>query len=378
MKFLHLADLHLGKRVNEYSMVEDQEYILTEILKIVDEEKPFGVIIAGDVYDKSTPSLEAVTMLDGFLVKLNKRNVKAFIVSGNHDSPERLSFGANLMEKSGIFTAKVFNGKLQKFTFNDEYGVFNIYALPFIKPINARRYFGEDIKTYTDAVSKVIDSETLNLSERNILITHQFVTGATRSESEEISVGGSDNVDGIVFDKFDYTALGHIHKAQTVGSEYIRYSGTPLKYSFSESKHLKSVTVVDFKEKGNITIKEIPLKPLRDMVELRGYYNDLTLKSFYENTTYREDFVHITLLDEEDIPDAVSKLKIIYKNLMKLDYDNLRTRSNNAVTGAEEMQSKTPIQLFGEFYALQNNRELSVEQEKFMDKLIEEVWGEEI
>lgn len=376
MKFLHLADLHLGKRVNEYSMVEDQEYILTEILKIAETEKPYGIIIAGDIYDKSTPSLEAVSLFDNFLVKLNKAGISAFIISGNHDSPERLSFGAELMQKSGIYTAKVFNGKLEKFTLNDEFGELNIYALPFIKPANARRYFGEEIKTYTQAVDAVIKNQLIDNTKRNILITHQFVTGAIRSDSEEISVGGSDNVDSVVFEVFDYVALGHIHRAQTVGSEKIRYSGTPLKYSFSETKHKKSVTVVELKEKGNLTIKEIPLIPKRDMVELKGYYQDLTLKSFYENTSYTSDYIHITLLDEEDIPDAIGKLKVIYKNLMKIDYDNIRTRRNNAVNGVEKVEEKTPFEHFNDFFALQNNREMSNEQKAFANKIIEEVWGD--
>lgn len=375
MKFIHLSDLHLGKRVNEFSMLEDQEYILTKIINIIDEEKPEGVIIAGDVYDKSVPSAEAVELFDDFLVRLAKRDLKVFVISGNHDSAERIAFGGRLMDKSGIYMSPVFGGKVEPITLTDNYGDINIYMLPFIKPSNVRRFYSEnEIVTYTDAVKTVIDSMEINVSKRNILITHQFVTGAVRSESEDISVGGTDNVDASVFEGFDYVALGHIHRSQKCVSDYIRYSGTPLKYSFSEAKDNKTITVVEMNAKGNITLDFIPLVPKRDMVEIKGTYDELTLKSFYENTTYQDDYIHITLTDEEDIPDVLTKLRVIYKNIMKLDYDNKRTRTMNEIDGAENVKEKTPFEHFSEFYELQNGQPLSDEQTEFVSDIIEQLW----
>lgn len=377
MKFIHLSDLHLGKRVNEYSMLEDQEYILTKIINVVDEEKPDGVLIAGDVYDKSVPSAETVSLFDDFLTRLAKRNLQVFIISGNHDSPERMSFGSRLMDQSGIHISQVYNGKVTPFAISDEHGNVNVYMLPFIKPVHVRRFFEEEIETYTDAIRVAVAEMNIDQSGRNILITHQFVTGALRSESEDLSVGGSDNVDVSVFDGFDYVALGHIHSPQNCTSERVRYCGTPLKYSFSEVKDKKSVTIVELANKGNLNIRTVPLDPMRDMVEIKGKYDDIMLKSFYENTTYQEDYVHITLTDEEDIVDAIGKLRTVYHNLMKLDYDNRRTRSAAQVDGAVDVETKTPIELFSDFYELQNNQPMSDEQKAFVEDLIEQVWEDE-
>ena len=377
MKFIHLSDLHLGKRVNEYSMLEDQKYILTKIINVVDEEKPDGVLIAGDVYDKSVPSAETVSLFDDFLTRLAKRNLQVFIISGNHDSPERMSFGSRLMDQSGIHISQVYNGKVTPFAISDEHGNVNVYMLPFIKPVHVRRFFEEEIETYTDAIRVAVAEMNIDQSGRNILITHQFVTGALRSESEDLSVGGSDNVDVSVFDGFDYVALGHIHSPQNCTSERVRYCGTPLKYSFSEVKDKKSVTIVELANEGNLTIRTVPLVPMRDMVEIKGKYDDIMLKSFYENTTYQEDYVHITLTDEEDIVDAIGKLRTVYHNLMKLDYDNRRTRSVAQVDGAVDVETKTPIELFSDFYELQNNQPMSDEQKAFVEDLIEQVWEDE-
>ena len=376
MKLIHLSDLHLGKRVNEFSMLEDQEYILTKIINIIDEQKPDGVIIAGDVYDKSVPSAEAVELFDDFLVRLAKRNLKVFVISGNHDSAERIAFGGRLMDKSGIYMSPVFGGKVEPITLKDDFGDVNIYMLPFIKPSNVRRFYPEnEIVTYTDAVKTVIDNMEIDTSKRNVLVTHQFVTGAVRSESEDISVGGTDNIDASVFECFDYVALGHIHRSQKCGGgEYIRYSGTPLKYSFSEAKDNKTITVVELNAKGNITLDFVPLVPKRDMVEIKGTYDELTLKSFYENTTYQDDYIHITLTDEEDIPDVLTKLRVIYKNIMKLDYDNKRTRTMNEISGAGDVKEKTPFEHFSEFYELQNGQPLSEEQTEFVSDIIEQLW----
>lgn len=379
MKFIHLSDLHIGKRVNEYSMLEDQEYILNQIINIIDEQKPDGVIIAGDVYDKSVPSAEAVALFDNFLVKLSKRNLYVFVISGNHDSPERIAFGGRLMEASKIYMSPVYDGGLTPVTLEDDYGKINIWMLPFVKSVHVRK-FNEDaeISSYTDAMRVAIDNMNVDTNERNLMITHQFVTGADRTESEEISVGGTDNVDVSVFEVFDYTALGHIHRPQNCKSKKVRYSGTPLKYSFSESKDNKSVTVVELKEKGVLAVDTIPLKPMRDMVEIKGKYDEIMLRDFYKDTSYQEDYVHITLTDEDDIPDAIGKLRTVYHNLMKLDYDNLRTRNMNSIDGAENVEKKSPYEHFSEFYEKQNNQPMNDNQCQFMKKLIEEIWEGEI
>lgn len=377
MKLIHLSDLHLGKRVNEFSMLEDQQYILTEILQIIDREKPDGVMIAGDVYDKSVPSAEAVALLDDFLVRLAKRDLQVFLISGNHDSPERMAFGGRLMAQSGVHLAPVYDGKVSPITLTDEYGPVNLYLLPFLKPAHVRRCFPErEILTYTDALAAAIEAMEVDPAQRNVLVTHQFVTGAARCDSEEISVGGTDNVDVSVFEPFDYVALGHIHGPQQVGQETVRYCGTPLKYSFSEAKHQKSVTVVELGEKGAVSVRTVPLTPMRDLAELRGTYEELTFRGFYDGTSYPRDYVHITLTDEEDIPDAVSKLRIIYPNLMKLDYDNKRTRAGIVLEGAEDQQ-RSPLELLEEFYEKQNGQPMGEEQRAFAKNLMERIWEED-
>lgn len=375
MKLMHLSDLHLGKRVNDFSMLEDQAYILNKIINIIDDEKPTGIILAGDIYDKPIPPAEAVELFDDFLYKLSQRNIKVFIISGNHDSAERIAFGARLFDKTGIYLSPVYNGTISPIEVHDDFGKLNIYMLPFIKPVHVRRYFPDkEITSYTDAVSTVIENMHIDTSSRNILVTHQFVTGSSRTESEDVSVGGSDNVDSVVFKDFDYVALGHIHRSQSCGSEYIRYCGTPLKYSFSESKDTKSITVIDIKEKGNIKLDFIPLTPLRDMVELKGTYEELMLRSFYENTTYPDDYVHITLTNEDDILDVITRLRVVYKNIMKLDYDNQRTRSSSEINLINDMESKSPLELFDIFYESRNGQHLSDIQKDFMENIIEDIW----
>ncbi len=376
MKIMHLSDLHIGKKVNEYSMLQDQIYILKEILRIIDDEKVETVIIAGDVYDRSLPPNEALELFDEFLYQLSGRNVNVFVISGNHDSPERISYGGRMMTENKIFLSPVYDGNVKPITLNDDYGEVNFYLLPFVRPADIRRYFpDENIENYTDAVKVAIDNMNVDFSERNILVTHQFVTGAELSESEDIIVGGTDNVSGEVFDGFDYVALGHIHREQTVGKDNIRYCGTPLKYSFSEAKNIKSVTILDFNDKGNIEYSKIPLTPLRDMREIRGTYYELTLKSSYESTN-TEDYLHITLTDEEDIPDAIGKLRSIYPNIMKLDYDNLRTRGSGTVDAIENIESKSPFELFADLFKQQNNQDMSEEQEEIMRNLIDKIWEE--
>lgn len=379
MKLIHLSDLHLGKKVHEVSMLEDQRYILQEILGIIDEEAPEAVLIAGDVYDKSVPSAEAVRLLDDFLVELSRRPLQTCLISGNHDSPERLSFGGRLMEKSGVHIAPVYDGTLTPLTLTDAYGPVDIYLLPFLKPAHVRRFFPErEITSYTDAMAAVLEAAEVDTDRRNVLVTHQFVTAGSeqpdRSDSEELSVGGTDNVEACVFDAFDYTALGHIHGPQKVGRETVRYCGTPLKYSFSEAHHHKSVTVVELEEKGTVRVSTRPLIPMRDMVELRGTYNEIMLHSFYDSTSWPDDYVHITLTDEDDIPNAIGNLRTVYHNLLLLGYDNTRTRSSTVVQGTEEMERKTPLMLLEEFYEQQNGLPMNEEQQQFAQKMIEDIW----
>ena len=374
MKLIHLSDLHIGKRVNEVSMIEEQEHILAQILNIVDAEQPGAVLISGDVYDKSVPSAEAVRLFDDFLFQLAERKQQVFIISGNHDSAERLAFGGRLMEGKGIHLAPAYNGSVAPITLQDEHGDIHFWLLPFLKPIHVKRFYPDaGIETYTDACRVAVEQMNLDVTERNVLLTHQFVTGSVTCDSEEISVGGSDNVDAAVFADFDYVALGHIHGPQNIGTERIRYCGTPLKYSFSEAGHKKSVTVVELAEKGSFRMHTVPLIPTHDLREIRGTYEEVTAKSFYENTAV-EDYLHITLTDEEDVPEAVARLRVIYPNLMKLSYDNTRTRSNATIDGAVDVQSKSPLELFGELYALQNNQPMSETQQEFMGKLIETIW----
>ena len=375
MKLIHLSDLHLGKRVNEFSMLEDQQYILEEILRIIDSEKPDGVLIAGDVYDKTVPSAEAVTLLDEFLVQLSKRDTQTFLISGNHDSAERLAFGGRLMEQSGIHIARVYNGVLAPLTLRDEYGPVDLYLLPFLRPVQVRRFFPEsEIATYTEAMAAVLGAADIDKTHRNVLVTHQFVTGAQTCDSEELSVGGTDNVDVSVFDDFDYVALGHIHGPQKIGRETVRYCGTPLKYSFSEVGHKKSVTVVELAEKGSVAIRTVPLVPKCDMSELRGAYNELMLRENYEGKPFRNDYLRITLTDEEDIPNAVNNLRTVYPYIMRLDYDNRRTRTESHVDGAEQVERKRPLTLFEEFYESQNGQPMSEEQRSFAKQLMERIW----
>lgn len=375
MKLIHLSDLHLGKRVNEFAMLEDQAYILKKIINVIADEKPDIVLIAGDVYDKSVPAAEAVELFDDFLVSLAKRSLQVFIISGNHDSPERLAFGNRLIDASGIHLSPIYNGNIAPLCLHDSYGEIDVFMLPFVKPANVRRFFPDDeIDSYTDAVRVAIEHMSVNLANRNVLVTHQFITGASRSDSEDVSVGGSDNIAVSVFDDFDYVALGHIHGPQNISSERVRYCGTPLKYSFSEVTQKKSVTVVELAEKGSLVVRTVPLIPQHDMVEIKGTYSDLTLKSYYQNTTYQSDYMHITLTDEEDIPDAIGKLRAIYHNLMKLDYDNMRTRHSAELNGVDAIESKTPFELFAEFYELQNNAPMSEAQSSFMKETIEKIW----
>ncbi len=374
MKFLHLADLHLGKRVNRFSMLEDQAHILRQILAILDDEQPDGVLIAGDVYDKSVPSVEAVGLLDGFLTELRARGVPVLLISGNHDSPERLAFGGRVMDSCGIHISPVYDGALAPVTLHDEFGPVHVWLLPFVKPAHVCRWFPDaDIESYTDAVAEAVAHMDIDTAARNVLVTHQFVTGGARSGSEELSVGGTDNVDSGVFAPFDYVALGHLHGAQHIGRETIRYAGSPLKYSFSEARQHKSVTVVTLGEKGDVQVRTVALTPLRELREIRGSYDELTARSFYEHTTYRSDYLHLILTDEQDVFDAISRLRTIYPYLMTLDYDNARTRAAGGMSVPAWMERRTPLELFEALYQRQNHQPMSEVQRAYIAQIMEQI-----
>lgn len=471
MKFIHLADLHIGKRVNAFPMLEDQRYILKQILTILREEQPDGgVILAGDIYDKAIPSAEAVELFDEFLTQLAALRLRVFIIAGNHDSPERIAFGNRLMDRSGIYLSPVYDGHVKRITCPDRAASVtlsaansvdlnagtrsvtsafvtlsaanavdldagthsvesastssaastcppvDVYLLPFLKPANVRRFYPEEtIESYTDAMRVAIAHMDIDQTHRNLLVTHQFVTGASRSDSEDISVGGSDNVDASVFAPFDYVALGHLHgpqqvrfqpapeedasdqdatpaasstdrsesPASTVGNTtvgpLIRYAGTPLKYSFSEAHHHKSVTVVEIGEKKadgvvDVCIGTRELRPLHDMREIRGSYEELTLRANYEGTA-TDDYIHATLTDKIEIPDAARHLQVIYPNLMKLDYDNARTRGQGSERlELEQLEEKSPLDLFSELFEKQNHKEMTEEQARYVQAQMEKIW----
>lgn len=466
MKFIHLADLHIGKRVNAFPMLEDQRYILKQILTILREEQPDGgVILAGDIYDKAIPSAEAVELFDEFLTRLAALQIRVFIIAGNHDSPERIAFGNRLLDRSGIYLSPVYDGHVKRITCPDTASSVtlstanavdqhadtrpaasaaatasasscqpvDVYLLPFLKPANVRRFYPEEtIESYTDAMRVAIAHMDIDPTHRNLLVTHQFVTGASRSDSEDISVGGSDNVDASVFAPFDYVALGHLHGPQQVrfqpaaeadaadqdanlaantkttdtsvtadatpdtsstdrseipasavesatAGPLIRYAGTPLKYSFSEARHHKSVTVVEIGEKKadgvvDVSIGTRELRPLHDLREIRGSYEELTLRANYEGTA-TDDYIHATLTDEIEVPDAARHLQVIYPNLMKLDYDNARTRGQGSERlELEELEEKSPLDLFSELFEKQNHKDMTEEQARYVEAQMEKIW----
>lgn len=376
MILFHLSDLHLGKKVNKKSLLEEQEHILDAIIRAAEDRKPDGVLIAGDVYDLTVPSAEAVALFDDFLVKLQSLGTKVFVISGNHDSAERIAFASRIMNRSGVYMSPVYAGETTPIVLSDGFGEVAIYMLPFVKPATVRYWAGDDsIKTYDDAVRYAVGKMDVDPSRRNIILAHQFITNAERSDSEEVSVGGVENVDATVFDAFDYVALGHLHRSQSCTRKTVRYSGSPLKYSFSEVKDKKGIVVVELGKKGDVKMDTIPLEPLHDWHDLRGTYDELTAKSFWDGTPYREDFIRVTLTDEEDIPDALGKLRTVYHNLMEFQYDNKRTRSGmTAIGGAEKVSEKTPQELFSELYEKQNGRRMSDEQEAFLKELVESIW----
>lgn len=376
MKLLHLSDLHLGKRVNEFSMLEDQKYILNQILQIVINEQVNTVLIAGDVYDKSVPSAQAVTLFDDFLTRLEALECTVLLIAGNHDSPERLAFGAYLLQKSRVYLSPVFDGRLTCCTLNDEYGQLDVWLMPFLKPSVVRPFYPEDtMESYQDAAAVVLRSNPPHQGRRSILVAHQFVTGAKTGGSEELSVGGAENIDAALFAAYDYVALGHIHSPQRVGRETVRYCGSPLKYSLSEARGTKSVTLITFNQPGEIDIKLCPLTPLHDLRTIRGTYDEVTARTFYEGTA-TDDYLHITLTDETEVLDAVGKLRSIYPNVMRVDYDNTRTRAGASMPEATVQDEATPMELFCRFFEWQNEKPLTERQRALLEKEIEAVWEE--
>lgn len=379
---MHLADLHLGKRVNGFSMMEDQEYILNRILEIMEEEQPDGLLIAGDVYDKTIPPAEAVRRMDDFLTAVAAKHVPVFLISGNHDSAERVAFGHQLMQGSGIWISPVYDGTIRHHTLEDRWGEVNIYLIPFLRPSVVRSFFPDvEIEDYTDALRTIIEDLQVDTSRRNVVLAHQFVTAAgalpETCDSEQLSVGGLDRVDGSVFSPFDYTALGHLHGPQRVGSETIRYSGSPLKYSFSEIHQKKSVTVVELRAKGETEIRQIPLQPQREMIELRGTFEEI-LEEARKKGEPQTDYYHMILTDETDVVDALSRLREYYPNIMLLDYDNRRTRSQKEVEQLDRVEERTPGELFAALYEQQNGQEMDSDRKEYLDGLIREIWEEQV
>lgn len=372
MKFIHLSDLHIGKSVKNYSMEENQKDVLDQILKIIDEEKPDGVLIAGDIYDKDIPSSKAISMLDNFLVDLSKRDSEVFIISGNHDSAAQIAFASKLIDKTGIHLSPVYNGEIKPMTMSDEYGDINVYMLPYIKPMRVRKMFeNAEINDYTDAVRVAIEQMNIDKSKRNIILSHQYVAGAERCDSE-IQIGGLDVVDASVYEPFDYVALGHIHSPQTVMKGKIRYCGTPLKYSFSESEQEKSVTIVEVKEKGNIEISTRKLTCIKDFIKIKGTFEEI--KTQYSDKGI-EDYVEVTLTNELDVPDAFRKLKLIFPNIMLLMYDNVRTRERKTVKSVPVVKEMSEFEMVEKLFETQNNQKFNAKQAEYMEMIINEIKG---
>ncbi|MCR5021382.1 exonuclease SbcCD subunit D [Ruminococcus sp.] len=377
MRFAHVSDLHLGKRLGSYTLIEDQRYILSQIADTASAEKCDGILIAGDIYDKSAPSAEAVKLFGEFLTKLSKAGLSVYIISGNHDSPERIDYGREIMAGADIHICACYEGSAEVLTVKDEYGELDICSVPFIKPSLVRSYCPEaDIHTYTDMMRTVIEQSGIDRDRRCIMMCHQFITGAATCDSEYLSVGTLDNVDAEVFDGFDYVALGHIHSPQNVRKN-IRYCGTPLIYSASEISNKKSLTIADIKEKGNVEISTVPLRPLRDVMELKGRYDELMARSYYENLD-TEGFFYITLTDDTDIPNVMPKLRTVYQNIVQLSFDNSRTRTVSVVTAAVNTDTKTPYELVAELFKEQNGADMTEEQSEYVKDIIDSIWGDNV
>lgn len=374
MKLLHLADLHIGKVINEFSMLEDQKYILNQVVSVARDEKTEGVILAGDIYDRSVPTAEAVLALDDFLRQLVKLGQKVFVISGNHDSPERIGFAGEILEKGGLYMEGGFFVTLKRVSLWDEYGRVNLYFMPFSRVAAMQKVLGMDAGcTMTDCIRQVIENTKINSSERNILITHHFVTGGGRtpelSDSEyPVSVGGTENVDASVFDCFDYVALGHIHRPQSIGRDAVCYAGSPLKYSFSECE-AKSAVLLELKEKGSLSISRRPLKPLHDMRKIKGSLKEL-LKEEVVSLADPLDYLHVTLTDEKELFEPMEALRSRYPNVMQLELlKNIRQEGEKTVR-KQQLRKKSLMEIYEDFYEEVTDRSLNEEQKQVLNDVI--------
>lgn len=376
MKFLHLSDLHFGKSVNGFSMLEDQRYIIQQIYDLVEKEHIDAVLMAGDIYDRSIPGGDAVTLFDDFLTRLKCLKTSVFIISGNHDSPERLQFAGRLLEDEGIYVCCQVDKHIKKVTLSDRYGPVNIYMLPFAKPMAVRLlYDDESIRTFDDAVRACINHTPVNTNERNIIMAHHFViSGGERPEVSDsevtLSVGGIEEVSADCFDAFDYTALGHIHRPQKIGRETVRYGGSPLKYSFSEANTDKVLTVAELKDKGEVSVRLFPLKPLRDMRKIKGSLKALTREDILtlEN---REDYVHVTLTDKAALIDPMNAVRSVYPNVMQLAFERKEMPGQEGSIRAA-VQKKDKLELFDDFFELVTGEKMSEAQRPVMEEIIDE------
>ncbi|MCR4733805.1 MAG: exonuclease SbcCD subunit D [Treponema sp.] len=376
MLLAHISDLHLGKSLYNYSLLEDQEYILDEIVDIIIEKKVDVLMIAGDVYDKNVAPEAGIKVLRKFLNRLVEAKIKVLIISGNHDSAERLTFGGEFMTEKGIFFSKVYDGQINPVTFEDEKGPVNFYLLPFIKPSIVQHYFEkEKIEDYQDAVSCAIKHMKINTKERNIIIAHQNILSAQRCESEENIIGGLDAISDAIFKDFDYTALGHIHKEQKIGKNNVYFCGTPLKYSISELDHQKVMPLINLGEKGKIDIEMIPLKAKRDLRQIRGTFDEI-MKMSKDDPNNPEDYIDIILTDEDEVLDAMASLRTLYPNVLKLTYDNKASRAAENVEKFEGVKEKKPLEIFEAFYQSRRGSDMEEEQKEYIKSLIERIWGE--
>ncbi len=377
MKFIHLSDLHLGKRLYGYSLLDDQRFILREILRVTGEEKPDGVLLAGDIYDKTVPPAEAVSLFDDFLTALSGLTPDVYVISGNHDSAERLAFGGRLMERSGVHLAPAYCGEPAVIRWEDRFGPVQVCLLPFLRPAHVRARHPElEIGDYTQAVETAVAEMGLEPGARKVLVAHQFVNGAGRSASEDVPVGGLEGVDWAAFDPFDYVALGHLHRAQQVGRAEVRYAGTPLAYSFEEARTGKSLTVVELREKGETEIRTVPLAPERPLREARGTFREV-LDQLGRDASLADSYLRVTLTDDQDVQDAAARLRTRAPHLMRLDYDNARTRMALEEEDLPAARELPPEEVLSQFFQERTGHPLDACQEKISRSLIRKAWGEE-
>ena len=375
MKFLHLSDLHLGKRLCGVSLLEDQRHILDQILTIAGQVD--AVLISGDVYEKPVPPGEAVTLFDSFLTQLTRRKKEVFLIPGNHDSAQRLAFGSAMLADSGVHMAPLFDGALTRVRLKDRWGDLSVWLMPFLKAAHVRPFFpDEELSDAQEAAALLLDRTEVDSRERNVLLAHQFVAGARQCQSEEVSVGGLDQVSASLFDTFDYVALGHLHTPQSVDRPTVCYCGSPLKYSVSEAGQEKSVLLVTLEEKGKVSVEAIPLIPKRDLRILRGSYDRLTYREFYSELDL-DCYYHITLTDEEDIPQAMARLQTIYPNLLSIDYDNRRTRGQLDGDLIRDQEETDPLKLLAAFYLQRNGQEMTGSQLELASRLMGQIEEEE-